>query len=82
MKEQREQTPRFQRPTTDRRLLLLFDLGREEKFYFFSALGHFNQPVVVKAKGVLQGQLAGVRMSLGIEGEERRQGGTERKIER
>lgn len=35
--------------------------------------GHFNQPVVVKGKSILQGQFAGVRMSLGIEDEEHRE---------
>lgn len=34
--------------------------------------GHFNQPVVVKGKSILQGQFAGVWMSLGIEDEEHR----------
>lgn len=33
-------------------------------------VGHFNQPVVIKGKSILQGQFAGVRMSLGIEHEE------------
>lgn len=36
-------------------------------------IGHFNQPVVVKGKSILQGQFAGVRMSLGIEDEEHRE---------
>lgn len=36
-------------------------------------IGHFNQPVVVKGKSILQGQFAGVRMSLGIEDVEHRE---------
>lgn len=42
-------------------------------------VGHFNQPVVVKGKSILQGQFAGIRMSLGIEDEEHREWREEKK---